>query len=66
MLAGTLTLMLGNPAVRELLSEGDVAAVTPGTPIHVRNNSDREVTFLAYGAPPVAGAADELAEPESV
>lgn len=36
-LEGTLTLVLGNPACREVLPVGTVAAVRPGTPIHVRN-----------------------------
>lgn len=62
-LEGTLTLVLGDPAVRELLPAGSVVAVQPGTPIHVRNESGGEVTFLAYGAPPVADAADELPGP---
>jgi len=61
-LEGTLTLMLGDPARRELLPRGSVAAVKPGTPIHVHNDSDSEVMFLAYGAPPIVDAVDELPE----
>ena len=63
-LEGTLTLMLGEPTRRELLPTGSIAAVKPGTHIHVRNDSGIAVTFLAYGAPPVPDAADELPEPE--
>lgn len=62
-LEGTLTLVLGDPACRETLPVGTAAAVRPGTPIHVRNESDGDVTFLAYGAPPVVDAADELPPP---
>ena len=62
-LEGTLTLILGEPGQPETLPASAVAAVRPGTPIHVRNDSDSEVLFLAYGAPPVADAADELPEP---
>ncbi len=62
-LAGTLTLVLGDPPTRETLPAGAVTAVQPGTPIHVRNDSTAEVTFLVYGAPPVADAADTLPEP---
>jgi quercetin dioxygenase-like cupin family protein len=62
-LDGTLTLILDEPARRELLPSGSVAAVKPGTPIHVRNDSEQAVTFLVYGAPPVPDAADELPEP---
>jgi quercetin dioxygenase-like cupin family protein len=61
-LEGTLTLMLGDPARSELLPRGSVAAVKPGTPSHVRNDGDSEVMFRAYGAPPIADAADELPE----
>lgn len=63
-LDGTLTLVLGDPPTRETVPAGGVAAVQPGTPIHVRNESDAEVTFLVYGAPPVADAADYLPEPD--
>ncbi len=63
-LDGTLTLVLGDPPVREKLPAGSVAAVQPGTAIHVRNEGDVELTFLAYGAPAVADAADTLPEPE--
>jgi quercetin dioxygenase-like cupin family protein len=63
-LDGTLTLILDAPSRHELLPAGSVAAVKPGTPIHVRNDSENTVTFLAYGAPPVPDAADELPEPK--
>jgi uncharacterized cupin superfamily protein len=62
-LEGTLTLLLGDPATRETLPVGAVAAVSPGTPIHVRNESGAEVVFLVYGAPAVADAADTLSTP---
>ena len=64
-LRGTLTLLLGDPASRETLPAGSVVAVSPGTAIHVRNDSDAEVAFLAYGAPPVADAADTVPVPGS-
>jgi uncharacterized cupin superfamily protein len=64
-LQGTLTLVLGDPPARERLPAGSVAAVRPGTAIHVRNESGTDVTFLAYGAPPVADAADTLPEPDT-
>lgn len=62
-LDGTLTLLLGDPFVPETLPAGSVAAVQPGTPIYLRNDGDTEVTFLAYGAPPIADAAEYLPEP---
>lgn len=64
-LDGTLTLMLGDPAQREVLPAGSVAAIQPGTPVHVRNEGDDGAMFLAYGAPPIADAADELPEPDT-
>ncbi len=62
-LEGTLTLVLGDPPTREKLPAGSVAAVRPGTAIHVRNDSDAEVTFFVSGAPPGVDAADTLPEP---
>jgi uncharacterized cupin superfamily protein len=62
-LEGTLTLVLGDPPARETLPAGSVAAVPPGTALHVRNDSDATVTFFVIGAPPAADAADTLPEP---
>ena len=57
-LEGTLTLLLGEPPERFDLGPKGVASVSPGSAIQVRNESDAEVTFLAYGAPPVEGQAE--------
>ncbi len=57
-LEGTLTLLLGEPPERFDLGPEGVASVSPGSAIQVRNESDTEVTFLAYGAPPVEGQAE--------
>lgn len=65
-LEGTLTLLLGDPATRTTLQPGAVAAVAPGTPIHVRNEGDGEVVFLVYGAPPVTDAAETLPAPREL
>jgi quercetin dioxygenase-like cupin family protein len=62
-LQGTLTLLLGDPAARETLPAGAVAAVAPGTPIHVRNESAGEVVFLVYGAPAAVDATETLPAP---
>jgi uncharacterized cupin superfamily protein len=62
-LEGTLTLLLGDPAARETLPAGAVAAVAPGTPIHVRNESGDEVVFLVYGSPAAVDAAETLPPP---
>jgi mannose-6-phosphate isomerase-like protein (cupin superfamily) len=59
-LTGTLTLLLGDPPERFDLGPRGVAAVSPGTAIQLRNESDAEVTFFAYGAPPVEGQVELL------
>lgn len=59
-LAGILTLVLGDPPERNDLPPGSVCAVRPGTAIRVRNDGAEDATFFAYGAPPVADAAEIL------
>jgi mannose-6-phosphate isomerase-like protein (cupin superfamily) len=59
-LEGTLTLLLGEPPERFDLGPRGVAVVQPGSAIQLRNESDSEVTFFAYGAPPVSGQVELL------
>ena len=59
-LDGTLAAYLGEPAERFELSPRSVVVVEPGTPVQLRNESDSEVVFFAYGAP--AQSADYVAE----
>jgi uncharacterized cupin superfamily protein len=61
---GTLTLLLGDPPERFELGPRGVAAASPGTAIQLRNESDVEVTFFAYGAPPVEGQVELLDDVE--
>ena len=63
-LEGTLTMLLGEPPERHELSVGDVAAVTPGTEIQLRNESGAETVLFAYGAPPVEGQGELLEDVE--
>ncbi len=63
-LEGTLTLLLGEPPERFDLGPRGVASASPGSQIQVRNESDAEVTFLAYGAPPVEGQAEIIDDVE--
>jgi mannose-6-phosphate isomerase-like protein (cupin superfamily) len=63
---GTLTILLGEPPERVDLEPGDVAVVHIGTPLHLRNESDEEILFFAYGAPPVTGQAEFLDDVESI
>jgi mannose-6-phosphate isomerase-like protein (cupin superfamily) len=63
-LAGTLTLLLGDPPERFDLPPQSVASVEPGTAIQMRNEGDVDVVVFAYGAPPVAGQAEYLDDVE--
>jgi mannose-6-phosphate isomerase-like protein (cupin superfamily) len=63
-LAGTLTMLLGDPPERFELAPQSVVTVSPGTGLQMRNESDAEVVVFAYGAPPVTGQAEYLADVE--
>ena len=65
-LRGTLTMLLEDPPQRVDVSPGEVVAVHAGTPLQARNESDEEILFLVYGAPPVSGNAEFLEDVESV
>jgi len=57
-LRGTLTMLLEDPPQRIDVGPGGLVAVHPGTPMQVRNETDEEILFFAYGAPPVHGNAE--------
>jgi quercetin dioxygenase-like cupin family protein len=59
-LEGTMTAYLGDPPERVDLSTGSVLAVQPGTALQLKNESDADVRFFAYGAPPKHGPAEFL------
>jgi mannose-6-phosphate isomerase-like protein (cupin superfamily) len=63
-LAGTLTMLLGDPPERGDLEPQSVVTVAPGTGLQMRNESDDEVVVFAYGAPPVTGQAEFLDDVE--
>jgi mannose-6-phosphate isomerase-like protein (cupin superfamily) len=65
-LHGTLTMLLGEPPERVDVEPGGVVAVHAGTPMQARNETEEEIVFLAYGAPPVHGNAQFLDDVESV
>ena len=65
-LRGTLTLLLEDPPQRVDAEPGGVIAVHPGTPIQARNETDEEILFFAYGAPPVQGNVDFLDDVEEI
>jgi quercetin dioxygenase-like cupin family protein len=57
-LAGTLTVDLGEPPERHDLARGSVLVVQPGTILQLRNAADDELVLFIYGAPPVSEGAD--------
>jgi mannose-6-phosphate isomerase-like protein (cupin superfamily) len=63
---GTLTMLLGEPPERVDVDPGGVVVVHVGTPMQARNETDEEILFFAYGAPPVHGNAEFLADVESI
>jgi len=62
-LAGTLTMLLGDPPERFDLPPQSVVAVEPMTPLQVRNETDDELVLFIYGAPPEQAGADFLDDP---
>ena len=65
-IAGTLTMVLGEPPERVDVEPGSVIVVHTGTAMQARNETDEEITFFAYGAPPQHGNAEFLDDVESV
>src|SRR6478672_11546033 len=63
-LAGTLTMHLGEPAERVELPPESVVSVEPGTPLQLRNEGDEEVAVFIYGAPPEQAGADFFTDAE--
>jgi mannose-6-phosphate isomerase-like protein (cupin superfamily) len=57
---GTLTLLLEEPPQRVDVSPGELVAVHPGTPLQARNETDGQILFFVYGAPPIHGDAEFL------
>jgi mannose-6-phosphate isomerase-like protein (cupin superfamily) len=63
-LAGTLTMHLGDPPERVELPPGSVVAVEPGTALQLRNDGADEVVVFIYGAPPVQEGVDSFDDAE--
>jgi mannose-6-phosphate isomerase-like protein (cupin superfamily) len=63
---GTLTMLLGEPPERVDVDPGGVVVVHVGTPMQARNETDEEILFFAYGAPPQHGDAQFLDDVESL
>jgi quercetin dioxygenase-like cupin family protein len=59
-LAGTLTVDLGDPPERHEVPGGGVVVVERGTILQLRNAGDEELVLFIYGAPPETGKAQFL------
>jgi mannose-6-phosphate isomerase-like protein (cupin superfamily) len=59
-LAGTLTMYLGDPPEKVEVPPGGVVHVESGTVLQSANHGDEDVLMYAYGAPPEAGGAEFL------
>ena len=55
-LAGTLTMFLGEPPQRYVVPVGGVVHVHAGTPLQAANDGDADLLVYAYGSPPDEGA----------
>ena len=51
-LAGTLTMYLGEPAERRDVQAGGLIHVDAGTPLQTANHGDTDLVVYAYGYPP--------------
>ena len=59
-LAGTLSMYLGEPPVREDVPVGGLIRVEPGTALQTANHGDQDLTIYAYGTPPESERAELL------
>lgn len=59
-ITGTLTALLGDEPERVDVGPGGVVRFAPMTALQLRNESDEELVFYAYGAPPIREGADFL------
>jgi quercetin dioxygenase-like cupin family protein len=51
-LAGTLSMYLGEPPERQDVPTGGLIHVEPGTPLQTANHGDEDLVVYAYGTPP--------------
>jgi mannose-6-phosphate isomerase-like protein (cupin superfamily) len=58
--AGTLSMYLGDPPERQDVPAGGLVHVEPGTPLQLVNHGDGDLVVYAYGAPPERGQAEFL------
>jgi quercetin dioxygenase-like cupin family protein len=59
-LAGTLSMYLGEPAERQDVPAGGLIHVEPGTPLQTANHGAEDLVLYAYGTPPESVRAEIL------
>jgi quercetin dioxygenase-like cupin family protein len=59
-LAGTLSMYVGDPPARHDVPAGGLIHVEPGTPLQSANHGDQDLVVYAYGYPPESEHADIL------
>ncbi|HEX5468203.1 MAG TPA: cupin domain-containing protein [Gaiellaceae bacterium] len=59
-LAGTLSMYVGEPPERQDIGAGGLVHVKPGTPLQAANHGDVELLLYAYGTPPESEHAEIL------
>ena len=59
-LAGTLSMYLGDPPERQDVPVGGLIHVDPGTPLQTANHGDVELLVYVYGTPPESEHAELL------
>jgi quercetin dioxygenase-like cupin family protein len=59
-LAGTLTMYVGDPPERHDVPVGGLIHVQPGTPLQTVNHGDEDLVVYAYGTPPEHETAEIL------
>jgi quercetin dioxygenase-like cupin family protein len=59
-LAGTLSMYVGEPPERQDVPTGGLIRVSPGTPIQSVNHGNEELLVYAYGYPPESERAEIL------
>jgi quercetin dioxygenase-like cupin family protein len=55
-IAGGLTIYLGEPPERNVVPVGGIVHVRAGTPLQIVNEGDEDLVLYAYGSPPDEGA----------
>lgn len=59
-LAGTLSMYVGDPPEREDIPAGGLIHIEPGTPLQAANHAGEELVLYAYGYPPESEHAEIL------